>query len=107
MKSSYWDRTGRLISLMDGIMQAKNMEPPRLPLRGLRCPPRGPFRLGAARRRKKPSDAKHSPRVHPVAGIHRALDRTHHLQCDRRLVLLQLLHLEAAHAMFGGDGAAK
>src|SRR5687767_9484952 len=25
--------------------------PPRLPLRGLRCPPRGPSRLGTARRR--------------------------------------------------------
>src|SRR3569832_2586211 len=76
MKSSYCERTGRARSVMARLSAM----------------------AGAT-----PSGANNPPRVHDVFGVQRALDGAHERQSHGGLVVLQLLELQAAHAMFGRD----
>ena len=41
--------------------------------------------------------------IHPVVGVERPFDRLHQSKCHGRFVVRQGVHLEAAHAVFGGD----
>ena len=45
--------------------------------------------------------------IHDALGVERALDRAHHVELDRRLVVLELGQPRAADAVLGADGAAK
>src|SRR3569832_2084785 len=72
MKSSYWERTGRV---MAAIMASL--------------------------------DANHAAGIHDVLRVQRLLDRTHHLQGHRVLVVRQLVDLEAADAVLRADRSAE
>ena len=45
-------------------------------------------------------------RIHQIVGIERALDRAHDVELDLAAVVLEVLDLEAADAVLGGDRAA-
>ena len=53
------------------------------------------------------TDRQDAPRVQQIEGIQALLDGAHHPQCHRRLVMLQVCHLEASDPVFSRYGAAK